>query len=183
MVRTNRSGFGERSPEPDCHRNVVGVRLVALAAMLCLLHPQASYADEVRITGNACSAGLRIEARDARLSDVLARLASASGFRLSFRSENDPRIDFSGSGEVAALVTRLVAGGNVTIVTAPSPACKARTRVTMVWILPGGGTANAAGAPSRTAERAAPRLPDAPVDPLYAQSHGVALQLQREPVR
>jgi hypothetical protein len=153
---------------------------VALAAISCASHPLAR-ADDIRVDGDTCSAHLRVEAHDARLSDVLARLAAAAGFTLTFKSQSDPRIDFSGSGDAATLIARLVAGGNVTIVTGPAAACGGRERVTTVWVLPGGAKTAAASASSRVpasaSHKAAATVPDAPVDPLYARSHGIALQL------
>lgn len=154
--------------------------MLVLAVIPCVAYPQSARGDDIRVAGGACSTKLKVEARDAHLSDVLARLAAAAGFTLTFKSQSDPRIDFTGSGDVAGLVARLVAGGNVTIATGSAVACGGHERVTMVWVLPDGARTDAAGAPSRVPaapHQAEANVPDAPVDPLYARSHGIALEL------
>ena len=155
--------------------------MLALATIACVTHSQIASAGEVRVAGGACSANVRIEAHDANVSQILARLAAAAGFTLTFKSQSDPRIDFDDSGDVATLVAHLLAGGNVTIVTAPVAACGGRERVTTVWVLPDGTKTAAPGTPSHgdpsAARKAEAKVPDAPVDPLYARSHGIALEL------
>jgi hypothetical protein len=110
----------------------IGYGLAALA-----LGP-AAFADEIRIDGGDCAPAIRLVARDARLSDVLKRLAQVLDFQLSFESENDPLVSINANREPSDLVAVLAPSENISMAQARNPRCPNRERIVKVWVLPKG---------------------------------------------
>jgi hypothetical protein len=109
--------------------------LLALAALA--IHPSA-LADEIRVSGGDCASGVHLVARDARLSDVLKRLARTLDFQLSFESDSDPLVNVSATRQPIDLVARLAPLENVSMAKASDPRCPNRERILKVWVLPKG---------------------------------------------
>jgi hypothetical protein len=95
-------------------------------------------AEEVRISGGDCASEVRLVARDARLSDVLKRLATALDFQLSFDSESDPLISVDAARSAIDLVVRLAPMENLSIIQVRNPRCPQHERILKVWVLPKG---------------------------------------------
>ena len=123
---------------------VVGVSVATVAFLTG--HP--TYADEIVISGGGCSSAVHLVAREAHLSEVLARLAQTLGFQLNFQTENDPLVNVNAVRQPVDLVTGLARSENVSIMQARNVRCPDRTRIVQVWILPKGhGTLMSAAAP------------------------------------
>jgi len=95
-------------------------------------------AEEVRISGNDCGSEVHLVARDARLSDVLKRLATALDFQLSFNSESDPLVSVDAIRSAIDLVVRFAPMENLSIIQARNPRCLQHQRIVKVWVLPKG---------------------------------------------
>jgi hypothetical protein len=139
--------------------------------------PPAAGASEIRVAGGSCAARVTVVARDARLSDVLQRLAKAYDFKLSFESATDPVVNYSGSAELTNLVTRLAPRSNLSMLTAPMARCARRERLAVLWVLPDAPrqvrpSPGVAVVDGQSPSRGAPATTDAPVDPLYWRAHG-----------
>lgn len=102
-----------------------------------LLAAAAARGDAVSITGDRCSPTVRIVANDARLSDVLRRLARALDFDLAFEARNDPPVTADASRRAVDLLTTLAHGANISIAQDPDSRCASGKRIAKVWILPG----------------------------------------------
>ena len=155
--------------------------VLALAALA--IHPLA-LADEIRVSGGDCASGVHLVARDARLSDVLKRLARTLDFQLSFESESDPLVNFNATRQPIDLVARLAPLENVSMAKARDPRCPNRERILKVWVLPKGQDKSAlrATAPppqTRPVQDATERARQAGIDQIL-QSHGLPPQ-QRNP--
>ena len=129
---------------------------MSLAALA--LGPTA-FADEIGISGSDCAPVIRLVARDARLSDVLKRLAQMLDFQLSFESENDPLVSINANREPSELVGVLAPSENISLAQARNPRCPNRERIVKVWVLPKGQRNIARIA---TTQQATP--PNAPVE-------------------
>jgi hypothetical protein len=95
-------------------------------------------AQEVRISSGDCAAEVHLVARDARLSDVLKRLATALDFQLSFNSESDPLVSVDAVRSAIDLVVRLAPMENLSILQARKSHCPQHERIVKVWVLPKG---------------------------------------------
>jgi hypothetical protein len=120
-------------------RHGLGLLAVLVAA------PQAG-AQQVEITAAKCAAEVRLVARDAPLSEVLARLARALDFQLRFEAQADPRVTIDASRRPEELLRLIAPGENVAITQVADPGCAGRSRLARVWVLPS-GTPNAVPAP------------------------------------
>jgi hypothetical protein len=118
------------------------------AASLLTAIPSA--AEEIRISRGDCASGVHLVARDAHLSEILAQLAKALDFKLSFESDSDPVVSIDAIRQPPDLVARLAALENVSMTQARSPRCPDRQRIVKVWILPR-GAANPAREPVASA--------------------------------
>jgi hypothetical protein len=115
------------------------IRFAAIGFGLAGLAPSpAANADEIRISGSDCAPVIRLVARDARLSDVLKRLAQMLDFQLSFESENDPLVSINANREPSELVAVLAPSENISLAQARNPRCPHRERIVKVWVLPKG---------------------------------------------
>jgi hypothetical protein len=135
-----------------------------LAALVAA--PQAG-AQAIEITAAKCAAEVRLVARDAPLSEVLARLSRALDFQLRFEAQADPRITIDTSRRADALLRLIAPGENVAITQVADPGCAGRSRISRVWVLPS-GTANVVKAPA-TAHGPI----DEPADTPARRGHGV----------
>ncbi|HEY3178210.1 MAG TPA: hypothetical protein VGL25_04960 [Casimicrobiaceae bacterium] len=118
---------------PSTTRKIVGI--AGLAALV--LGPMA-VAGEIRISGGDCTSSVGLVARDARLSDVLKRLAQTLDFQLSFEAESDPVVSVSASRDPIELLTVLAPSENISVTQARNPRCPYRDRIIKVWVLPKG---------------------------------------------
>jgi hypothetical protein len=98
----------------------------------------AAFADVININGGDCAPAIRLVARDARLSDVLKRLAQTLDFQLRFESENDPLVSINTNREPSELVAVLAPSENISLEQARNPRCPSRERIVKVWVLPKG---------------------------------------------
>jgi hypothetical protein len=98
----------------------------------------AAFADVIRVNGGDCAPAVHLVARDARLSDVLKRLAQVLDFQLSFESENDPLVSINANREPSELVAVLAPSENISMAQARNPRCPSRERIVKVWVLPKG---------------------------------------------
>ncbi|HYT95800.1 MAG TPA: hypothetical protein VEO36_00630 [Casimicrobiaceae bacterium] len=147
---------------PTIRISGIGLSLAALA-----LGP-AAFAEEIRISGSDCAPVVRLVARDARLSDVLKRLAQMLDFQLSFESENDPLVSINANREPSELVGVLAPSENISLAQARNPRCPNRERIVKVWVLPKGQRNIARIATTRQAT-----APNAPVEQARtAQNNG-----------
>jgi hypothetical protein len=151
---------------PTIRISVIGCSFAALA-----LGP-AAFADEIRINGSDCAPAIRLVARDARLSDVLKRLAQALDFQLSFDSEDDPLVSITANREPSELVAALAPSENISVAQARNPRCPNRERIVKVWVLPKGqrNVARATTAQPATAAIAPPE----PAPPLQDNGDAAA---------
>jgi hypothetical protein len=175
-----RYGPGDESPGPSvirerssCLRSTIGV---GLGAALLLAGPSA-LAQEIRVNGGNCASGVHLVAREARLADVLKRLAQALDFQLSFESENNPLVTVDAKGTPTELVARLAPFGNISMTQARNPGCPPRERIVNVWVLPnspGGPTQVAATSPQATQAQEEQARKEQEGFDLVLKSHGVA---------
>jgi hypothetical protein len=115
------------------------LRIAGIGLSLAALAPgPAAFADEIRISGSDCAPVIRLIAHDARLSDVLKRLAQMLDFQLSFESESDPLVSINASREPSELVAVLAPSENISLAQARNPRCPNRERIVKVWVLPKG---------------------------------------------
>ena len=141
--------------------------------------PGAANAAEVRVTPGDCASAVHLVARDAPLSDVLARLAETLDFKVSFESDSDPLVNVDVSRAPVDLVTQLAPLENISVAQIRDPLCPQREKIAQVWVLPTGtGSAlrTATGAPNARVARAAEakaRQAQAGID-LYLGAHGFA---------
>jgi hypothetical protein len=148
---------------------VVGVAVATIA----FLTGRPTYADEIVISGGGCSSAVHLVAREARLSEVLARLAQTLDFQLNFQTENDPLVSVNAVRQPVDLVTGLAPSENVSITQARNLRCPDRTRIVQVWILPKGhGTLTSASAPPIETDEQK-RQAQAGLD-LFLSAHGMS---------
>ena len=156
----------------------------AVACVLLGVLPAAALppAGEIRVnTGNGCAAPVHLVARNAPLSDVLARLATSLDFEVSFESDNDPLVNVDVSRPLADLVMQLAPLENLSVAQVRDPHCPQRDRIVKIWVLPagnGGAIRTAMETPdARLAREAAERLRkgSAGVDH-FLGAHGLAPQ-------
>ena len=120
-------------------------------------------AGDVEIRVGDCRAPVVLNAREARLSEVFARLAQSLRFELRLEGGPDPVLNLSRSAPASELVAGLAAEhGSFMIRHAADPRCPGRQRVAVVWLTPKGtgpaAAASAAGAGSPATARA-PAVP------------------------
>jgi hypothetical protein len=112
-------------------RWAAGIGLGA-ASLLIAASPSAQ---EIRISGGDCASGVHLVAREARLSEILRRLAQALDFQLSFESDSDPVVSIDAIHQPSDLVARLAPLENVSMTQARSPRCPDRQRIVKLWVL------------------------------------------------
>jgi len=108
--------------------------VVALAA--CVLPVGVSAASDIEIRVGDCRSNVDVAARNARLSDVLARLAKALDFKMRMEGA-DPLINVSMSAPASEVVAALAAEhGSFMIQQASDARCPGMRRVSMLWLAP-----------------------------------------------
>jgi hypothetical protein len=90
---------------------------------------------EIRVTGDSCTGTVHVVAHDARLSDVLKKLAQALDFQLSFESQNDPLISTDITRAPTDLAAWLAPLENTSVTSASNPRCPERGRIVKMWVL------------------------------------------------
>ncbi len=83
-----------------------------LALVVLVLISSESPAQQIRVENAACGEPIHVVARDARLSDVLKRIAGALRFRVEYQAESDPRITIDERSDASALVLHLIRDTN-----------------------------------------------------------------------
>ena len=108
--------------------------LVALAG--CVLPVSVSAASNIEIRVGDCRSNVEVEARNVRLSDVLARLAKTLDFKMRMEGA-DPLISVSMSAPAPEVVAALAAAhGSFMIQHASDARCPGMRRVSMLWLAP-----------------------------------------------
>jgi hypothetical protein len=128
------------------------VTAAALLSVAALLWVSPCGAQQVRVTRITCASGVHLTVRDAPLSEVLQRMATALNFQLRFESAADPRVSFDATAQPGDLVTRLTGAVNVSTILRHNPRCPGRNRLVYVWVLPassGGAVVAARNEPPR----------------------------------
>jgi hypothetical protein len=127
--------------------DVLSVRALVFVAFAAALP---ACAGEIRISDGDCATGVHLVAQDARLSDVLNRLARTLGFQLRFQSDSDPLVSINTTRQPADLVTQLSPQENVSVAHARDSRCPNRERIVAVWVLPKtrGGVGTTAAPPT-----------------------------------
>src|SRR5205809_3414632 len=134
-LKPSSSASSTLSASTDCTMKLhPTIRSIGLSLAALALGPTA-FADEIRISGSDCAPVIRLVARDARLSDVLKRLAQMLDFQLSFESENDPLVSINANREPSELVGVLAPSENISLAQARNPRCPNRERIVKVWVL------------------------------------------------
>jgi hypothetical protein len=127
-----------------CFDAAIRLRAAGIVVAAALAPP--TFADELRVTGNDCSASIRVEARDVRLSDVLKGIAQKLDFQLSFEAESDPLVTIDVSRDAVDVLALVAATQNISIAKARNARCPERERIAKVWILTKGHKAAASAA-------------------------------------
>jgi len=107
-------------------------------------------ASRIEVNEGACGSRVHLVASDARLSDVLKRLAQTLDFQLEFQATSDPVISINLSRPAAELIAKLAPSENVIVTEKQDPRCPRQRRIAKVWVLP-----NAKGASAGPAAPAA----------------------------
>jgi hypothetical protein len=139
----------------------------ALGLVVLLLAAGEAAAQQIEVTAAKCAAEVRLVARDAPLSEVLARLARELDFQLRFEAHADPRITFDASRKPDELLRLIAPGENIAITQTRDPGCGGRKRVAKVWVLPSGTANSPRQPPSATGPI------DEPADTPARRGHGV----------
>ena len=145
---------------------------IALGIAVCLAAPPAA-AQEIRVTGNSCAASVHLVARNAHLTQVLARLAQALGFELRFDARSDPVVTVDAKGTATQLLAHLAPAANVSMTQASNPACPQRQRIVNLWVLQDSDGSSTRVAAARQPEDRRP-LNEQDGYSLILRSHGVA---------
>ena len=94
-----------------------------------------AFGGEIRVIGDNCAGTVHVVARDARLSDVLKKLAQALDFQLSFESQNDPLISADITRAPTDLAAWLAPLENTSVTSASNPRCPEHGRIVKMWVL------------------------------------------------
>jgi hypothetical protein len=112
---------------------------------LCVLLPLAGAAfasDDIEIRMGDCNSGVHLVARDARLLDVLKRLADTLHFELQIPDTSDSIVDVNVSKQAPELVATLSPIDNLMLTQTRNPDCPGKYRVVKVWMLSKGTQAS-----------------------------------------
>jgi len=144
--------------------------LAVVSLVLCI----DATAQPVRVENGACGQPVHLVARDAPLSDVLARLGEALHFRVAYRTQSDPRLTVDERSDADTLVRRLVRNMNYSLEQTFDPRCAKRLRIVSLDVLAERDDGLAAAAAQRPA-RATPEIERVAREGLsdYLRSHGM----------
>ena len=137
----------------------------------------AGAAEVLRVAQLNCKDGVHLSAHAVPLSQVLRRMSEVLGFRLDYRSHEDPRIDSEARHTPLVLMTGLSLKANVMVRYTPDRGCPGQLRISRVWVLPAGASARMeatanSGAPTATMS-AQPVIETDPGNREHMHAHGV----------
>ena len=121
---------------PDRPRASARAAAVAAVSAGLLAWAAPAPAQEILISPARCSAGVRLIAHRAHLSEVLQRMAATLRFQLRYQSEADPVVDIDRTGQPGDLVTRMAGSISLSMTQQPNPRCSSGRRIVELWILP-----------------------------------------------
>jgi hypothetical protein len=168
-------GFRRRPPKDKIRKtrttrtelpNGVVVRTAqGCVALLSLCVVISAGGQSIQVAPGDCRSGVQVVARDARLVDVLKRMAETLGFELRYEGDEGRVISVNATREPAALISSLSPADSIVVTQAKDPKCAGRNRVVKVWVLPtqtktrerGEVTAAPAAAPAKPPARAVVR--------------------------
>jgi hypothetical protein len=111
--------------------------LTAAVASLCLLtSPAAMAAPEIHVAPVDCKSGVHLVAREARLSEVLAKLSEKLSFKLRYKAQTDETVSIDITLPPVKLVQKLTASVSVVINDLPDKRCPGERSLDKVWVLP-----------------------------------------------
>ncbi|NBS94640.1 MAG: hypothetical protein EBT08_00540 [Betaproteobacteria bacterium] len=114
-------------------------------------------AGQISITQGDCNFGVDLIVRDARLSDVMKRLAETLKFDLHFASGDDPMVTIEARNQAPKLLAGLSRTHSLLISQRSDPNCPGHYRIVKAWVL-GNGQANVQTNGQRTSGPATPVL-------------------------
>jgi hypothetical protein len=125
-------------------------------ALIALSSPAWSAAEEIRISRGDCFSGVHLVARDARLSEVLKRLARTLDFKLCYQSESDPLVSIDVARMPGELVADVAHPVNFSMTQARNARCPQQQRILELIVLPNGEQLQARSATAGPSPPAAP---------------------------
>jgi hypothetical protein len=149
----------------DLSYRITGARQSAASAVValapCVLPVSVSAASNIEIRVGDCRSNVEVEARNVRLSDVLARLAKTLDFKMRMEGA-DPLVNISMSAPAPDVVAALAAEhGSYMIQHASDARCPGVRRVSMLWLTP--KATLSASAPAGKVNTSQARAPVVPV--------------------
>ena len=114
------------------------VVLMCVARSICAQDMQ-----QIEIDHSPCAADVRLFARDARLKDVLMKLAASLDFQLQFDGSSDVLVNMNASMPAAMLVAKLSSTDSIIVSQSRDPRCPNQNRIDKVWVLAKGGQSKA----------------------------------------
>jgi hypothetical protein len=165
---------GMRAARPAAARGRALLRASAAltAAAGLFVAGAAAAAQSVDVVVRGCDDGVSVVSQQARLSQVLARLSAALGFRLRYWTDEDPMVSYAGTLPAVRLMSSLAYQGRIMFSASPDPRCPGQQRLDAVWVVPAGDGRPAMLPPvSRTPAQTVP--PDHATQE-YLEAHGLA---------
>jgi hypothetical protein len=95
-------------------------------------------AGQISITQGDCNFGVDLIVRDARLSDVMKRLAETLKFDLHFASGDDPMVTIEARNQAPKLLAGLSRTHSLLMSQRSDPNCPGHYRIVKVWVLANG---------------------------------------------
>jgi hypothetical protein len=92
----------------------------------------------VEVVLGGCDEGVSVRLQEARLSQLLARLAATLGFQLRYWTDDDPVVSYAGTLPAVKLMSSLASQGRIMFSASPDPHCPGQQRLDAVWVLPAG---------------------------------------------
>ena len=108
---------------------------IGLCAIPFLASAQ-SVGPQIQISPGNCTSGVHLVARDAPLSDVLARLSEFLAFQLQFEGKTDSVVNVDVFMPAPELVAKLSPIDSVIVSQSRDPRCPRQHRIVKVWVLP-----------------------------------------------
>jgi hypothetical protein len=152
--------------------------LVAAVSVTIIAGSSSVPASEIWVAGSPCSAKVNLQARDARLSEILYRLAKQLDFQLLFQSDSDPLINIRTVRSAEEVVMNLASAGNVSTTHLREAHCGVRPRMSRVFVLRGTPSSAEPLGPSpprfaQMQQTPSQVKPEREAIDLYYQAHGV----------
>jgi len=111
-------------------------RVLAAVALFTISAPV--FAADIRIEASPCANQVHVKLTDARLSDVLKRLADQMQFTLKFDPDSDTQVTFERRADPTTVLRELLNGGNFLQINEPRESCEGQPAIAQVWVLPRG---------------------------------------------